>query len=302
MQKTIIAAVVLVVVLAGIGLLIGRSVSAPVSESNSVSYACDAGKTIAATFTAGESKAASSADQPPTPGGSVALSLSDGRQMTLRQTLSADGARYSDGDPNVSGNESFVFWSKGNGALVLEDNEQKSYTGCVVTAPDSGGLPNVYQDGATAFSIRYPEGYTPGPNYTYDALGPGKGISGVKFTIPSSLAQGTNLGSDSYISVESIPQTQSCSANLFLDNAPQTASVTDNGTDYSLASTTGAGAGNRYEETVYAIPSTNPCIAVRYFVHYSVIENYPPGTVQAFDASKLKSQLDSIRRTLVVSQ
>jgi hypothetical protein len=69
-----------------------------------------------------------------------------------------------------------------------------------------------------------------------------------------------------------------------------------------VASTTGAAAGNRYEETVYAIPGTNPCVAVRYFVHYGVIENYPPGTVRQFDKQALLDQFDRIRRTLVVNQ
>ena len=66
--------------------------------------------------------------------------------------------------------------------------------------------------------------------------------------------------------------------------------------------TTGAGAGNRYFETVYAISGSSPCFAVRYFIHYSVIENYPAGTVQQFNEPALVSQFDSIRRTLTIGQ
>jgi hypothetical protein len=71
---------------------------------------------------------------------------------------------------------------------------------------------------------------------------------------------------------------------------------------YSVASSTGAAAGNRYDETVYALPGTNPCIAVRYFIHYGVIENYPAGTVRAFDEAALRSEFDAIRRTLINNQ
>jgi membrane-bound inhibitor of C-type lysozyme len=55
--------------------------------------------------------------------------------ITLMQTISADGARYSNGNPQISsgqpGAESLVFWSKGNGALIMRDNEMDpTYTNC----------------------------------------------------------------------------------------------------------------------------------------------------------------------------
>jgi membrane-bound inhibitor of C-type lysozyme len=275
------------------------------------SYACDSGKTITAEFYDGPavvftatSSASSTSDQPPVPTGSVALNLSDGRSMTLHQTISADGTRYSNGNPSVSGSESFVFWSKGNGALVLENNEQKNFIGCISVVPDSGGLSQVYQNGTDGFSLRYPAGYVVDESYQYQELGPDKTINGIKFTIPESMATGTNLAGDSYVSVEEISQTQSqsCTADLFLDHAPASVSMDDGGMTYSVASTTGAGAGNRYEETVYALPGTNPCIAVRYFIHYGVLENYPPGVVTQFNEQAILSQFDQIRRSLTIVQ
>ena len=59
-----------------------------------------------------------------TTGNSVQISLSDGRQMTLPQVISADGARYANVD------ESDVFWNVGNQATFWE-NGTSTYTNCV---------------------------------------------------------------------------------------------------------------------------------------------------------------------------
>lgn len=274
-----------------------------------VSYQCNEGKTITAVYYEGESKPAAGPDEPPTPGGSVMLTLSDGRTMTLAQTISASGIRYSDGNPNVEGDETFVFWSKGNSALVLEHNTDRTFTDCIKIADDPGGLPRSFESGAEGFSIRYADGFSVDPNYQYQELGPGNEISGVKFTIPASMATGTNLSPDTYFSVETISlatsTVSSCEASLFLDVralADEPASITENGITYSVASSTDAAAGNRYEETVYAIPGTNPCIAVRYHIHYGVFENYEPGTVKRFDRSAVIDQFDAMRKTLILGQ
>ena len=264
---------------------------------SSVVYACNEGKSLTAAFYAGTSTVPVDPTLPPTPTGTVTIALSDGRTMTLAQSISADGARYTNID------ESFVFWSKGNGALILEDSKEKSFIGCIEVLPDQGGFPNIYQNATAGVSMRYPQGYSIDGAYTYQAAGPGKEIPGVKFTIPPSVATGTNLSSDSYLSVEFLVKKQSCNAKLFLGGMAETAqSVTDDGMTYSVASSSDAGAGNRYEETVYALPGTNPCIGVRYFIHYGVLENYPAGSVKAFDRTALISEFNAIRRTLVVNQ
>jgi hypothetical protein len=130
---------------------------------------------------------------------------------------------------------------------------------------------------------------------------PGKNIFGVKFAVPSSAILGTNLSKDSYISVETLSQITECEADLFLFGAKESKELTDNTMAYSVASTSDAGAGNRYEETIYAIPGTNPCVAIRYFIHYTVLENYPSGTIKAFDKASLLRGFDAIRRTLIVN-
>ena len=261
---------------------------------NTVSYICGRGEVVSVVYYAGPSTPVASSERPPVPGGRAVLQRTGGSMLTLQQTVSADGGRYANAD------ESVVFWDKGNGAMFTKEGEQTPEN-CVAVAPDSGGLSSVYATSTAGFSIRYPSGYVSDDSYRYQALGPGKEISGVKFTIPAATATGTNLGADSYLSVESLPQAQSCVAGLFLDGAATSSEVTDNDMTYSFASSTGAGAGNRYEETVYALPGINSCTAVRYFVHYSVFENYPPGAVKEFDRAALFAQFDTIRRTLKVA-
>ncbi|MDR3571488.1 MAG: MliC family protein [Candidatus Pacebacteria bacterium] len=103
------------------------STTGATSQSIEAKYSCDAGKTIDATYL--------NASTATTTGNSVQLVLSDGRQMTLAQTLSADGARYSNGNPQIAtgkpGAETFIFWSKGNGAFI-EENGTTTFNNCVV--------------------------------------------------------------------------------------------------------------------------------------------------------------------------
>lgn len=78
-----------------------------------VKYACADDKTIEATYYADK----------------VEIVLSDGRDMTLPQTMSGSGIRYANAD------ESFVFWSKGNTAFATEgDAAEPTYADCTEVA------------------------------------------------------------------------------------------------------------------------------------------------------------------------
>lgn len=280
--------------------------SGPGSLIVAATYSCDAGKTIDVQYFRGDDKPGQNGG-PPQPGGSVKLALSDGRNLTLKQTVSAGGTRYSDGDPQAqpgqAGAENFVFWSKGNTALVLENNEEKSYLGCIPVVDDPGGLPQIYSSGSQGFSIRYPAGYTLDESYTYTGLGPVQTIKGTKFAVDPAIVSGTNLSPDSYVSVEPMAgAVNSCSAEIYLSNARSAGFVDEGGRRFSVASSTGAAAGNRYEETVFATPVQDGCMAVRYFVHYGAIGNYPEGQVKEFDRAALLSQFDQIRRSLTLAQ
>ncbi|MEI8061669.1 MAG: hypothetical protein WCG97_00025 [bacterium] len=154
----------------------------------------------------------------------------------------------------------------------------------------------------TVPSLTVPEGYTVVKNYQYQALGPGKDINGIKYIIPASMATGTNLATDTYISLEQIPMTASttCSASLFTFQHVKPISRVDLGIKYSFASSSDAAAGNRYEESIYATPVNAMCVAVRYFIHYGSFSNYPKGVVKEFDKKALITAFDQIRRTLIV--
>ncbi len=79
----------------------------PVSQ---VKFVCKDDKSIDATFFSGK----------------VDLTLSDGRSMSLPQTLSGSGIRYANAD------ETFVFWSKGDTAFVTEGADGKeTFADCV---------------------------------------------------------------------------------------------------------------------------------------------------------------------------
>lgn len=266
---------------------------------SSVSYLCDSQKTIFARYYQKKQTAqvsTSTPGMPPVPLGMVELVLGDGQEMTLPQTISASGIRYANQD------ESFVFWSKGNSAFIMENNIQ-TYSGCIALSGDSALFLGAYADSEKGFSIRYPLGYLIDSSYKYTELGPGKEIQGVKFIIPASTTQGTNLSSfDTGISVEFIDGVQDCKADLFVyPSSAVSAQANDNNVDYSVATVNSAGAGNFYEEKVWAVSGSNPCTAVRYFIHYTNIGNYPEGTIKEFDRQNLLEQFNQIRRSLLLS-
>ena len=135
-SKALVAIVILLVLVAlGYFAWMRTTPAAPITNLGSsaiaaASYACDGGKTISASFSEGTTSAAALPGQPPVPTGSVMLTLSDGRTMTLAQTLSADGGRYANTD------ESIIFWDKGVGSFLMEGNA-RTYANCMPT-PSQG--------------------------------------------------------------------------------------------------------------------------------------------------------------------
>jgi membrane-bound inhibitor of C-type lysozyme len=260
-----------------------------------VSYMCSANNTITAAYFAGSSEEASS-DRAPKPSGHVELVLPDGRPLSLPQTISASGARY------ANASESIIFWNNGR-SISYTDTSTETDLDCIEVSAETSLLTQVYINTTRGISVRYPNSFTADETYTYSLYDPDTLIPGVRFTIPNTLASGTNLSADTYISVEELPTSQTCTADQFLNQTPETPTqVVDNGTSYSVATITDAGASNRYEETVYAFNTMHACMAVRYMVHYTVLENYPEGTITAYDKESLRKTFDAVRRSLIVSE
>ena len=154
-----------------------------------------------------------------------------------------------------------------------------------------------YTSQTLRYRIAYPANWTIDTHYVFDALGPGKEIHGIAFTIPAGMTTGTNLAGDTKLSVESLPG-NNCAPLQFVDPADDVHTVQADGRTYVEATSQDAGVGNRYDTELFVIEGTSPCLAVRYFIHYSAIENFDPGTVKAFDRDRLIAAFDAIRATL----
>lgn len=153
----------------------------------------------------------------------------------------------------------------------------------------------------STFSVVYPSNFSKDELYSYMGFEK-KPIAGVKFTIPMTVATGTNLSADSYLSIESLPRAKNCTADIYVPSDVKAVQMTEGTTVYSVATTSEAGVGNLYEEYVYAFPGSAPCIAVRYFIHSMQIANFEPGAVHEFDRAALLTAFDEIRRSLTLTR
>ncbi len=308
-QRTVTVGVILFVILALVGFLVWEHKDTPLvakflgtkpphstSTAQFVSkatFVCNENKTITASFFVPPGSTS-----PETPG-SASLVLSDGRSMTLLQTMSGSGARYASAD------DLLVFWNKGNTSFIQEGSAQTETFSHCTTASNLLGVENwsIFASSTMQLSLRYPKDFSLRRSYSYALRDPGAvPISGIKFMIPAALYQGTNLsGFDTGVSVEQLPEaTSTCSALVFLpNNGVEEKSLTDKGVEYRVATFTGAAAGNRYDETVFVIKNAPLCTAVRYFIHSTNIGNYTQGTIKEFDKTALLAQFDKIRESLV---
>ncbi len=175
-----------------------------------------------------------------------------------------------------------------------------------VAATNTSTIPNpketLYVNEDKGISFYYPEGYSIDEAYVYSDLALGKQVTGVKLTIPADLAMGTNLSTDTAISIETADVSKDlCTPAQFLSlsSDSQTTVVGPTGIQYLTSSLSDAGAGNRYKELVYTVVGSEPCRAIRYFIHSSAIDNYEPGTVQEFNEATLISSFDTIRDSLI---
>lgn len=156
-NKLIPLILVLLLIGTGVGLLVAKkqseiksdktsagnsSVSVP-AVINKVVFKCDDKKTISAEFNQK----------------SVLLKLSDKRELTLPEVISASGARYANED------ESLVFWNKGETAFLME-GRQTTYSDCTADQASQGEKISV-----TGVMICLPHKNTSGPQTMECAYG-----------------------------------------------------------------------------------------------------------------------------------
>ena len=156
-----------------------------------------------------------------------------------------------------------------------------------------------YSSDTFGFKVTVPYGFTVDESYLNQDLGPGREIPGVAFKIPEQFSTGTNLATDSHVAVEELSDV-ACEPSDFLSTDSSGVPVTVGSAQFTYATSSDAGAGNRYDESVYITQKGNKCYAVRYFIHYGNIQNYDPGTVMEFDRESLLKTFEAFPSTLVI--
>lgn len=253
------------------------------------SYLCRDGKTIDATYTANN----------------VALTLSDGRYLTLPQVISGSGIRYEQG---AGTSNDVAFLSKGDNAFLLE-NDTQTFADCVANAATgaasttTSGSTKTFTDTGKTFSFSYPNNFTVsgggvGYSQSWMVNATTSGLTLAKATLPRAFQPNTNF-SEATLTVGTSADPSAIATCLTYNpsggpvRAAQKVSI--NGTAFTKFSSSDAGAGNRYETTSYRTLRNNQCYALEYTIHSTNIGNYDPSQgVKEFDQTSVQNALDGV--------
>ena len=151
-----------------------------------------------------------------------------------------------------------------------------------------------YASTTMKFSLAYPAAFTLQESYAYTRVSPTKPIVGVKFLVPASFTEGTNLAPDSGVSVEQLPRAKVCTGDIFVKANVRTREVPVGTLTLSVATSTESIGADTFEEMVFAVASSSPCIAMRYFIHTTAVGT----STTAFDRSLLVAEFDKISQSL----
>jgi membrane-bound inhibitor of C-type lysozyme len=240
--------------------------------TNTTTYTCDRGNTITANFSEAN----------------VVLTLSDGRSLTLPQVVSADGTQYKSGTT--------LFVNKGDEAF-LQENGSNNYDNCLA------GLNNTVMNGRKTFinqgnnyMFSYPQNFIlsgGGIGYTQNWKMGGDSTMGLllaKVSIPKEFQPKTNFGDATFtVGTSSDPQALSTCLGtskswILISNVP-----------FTTVTTSGAGAGNRYDTTSYRAIRNNQCYAIEYTIHYVALANFPSNRgITGYDQKKVQAALETI--------
>jgi hypothetical protein len=188
----------------------------------------------------------------------------------------------------------WYIWSSSNTSMPPQTT-----TTSTTTAPADiiAGTPNqTYTNSHLSFSIEYPATASATSDFSSGFL-PLTQTPVIAFELPRSMFSGTNLAEAGvYIGATTTPSVMStCTQQVQGETA--TTSQTVGGQNFSVFTSTDAAAGNRYQEKTFRAFQNGSCLEIVELLHYGVIENYPPGTVQQFDEAKFSGILDSIVQT-----
>lgn len=246
-------------------------------------YYCADSETIRATFS----------------GTKVKLTLSDGRILNLRQSLAQTGIRY---EGVIEGN-SVVLAGEGYN-LSLSEGGQITYRSCTaakINSNDTSGM-STYTDSARTFSFTFPSGLQPAgtdPGYLigWSTLATSPGTILARVMIPRTYMPYTNFADARFTIGMSVD-----SASVAECVQPRLGTIADGSGRLALPTFTkitfaSAGAGNIYETTSYRALHDNACYSIEYTIHYTQLDNYPAGTVTAFDKQKLVTMLDEMAKS-----
>lgn len=256
-----------------------------------LTYYCADHKTMQVAFTT----------DPATGGGRAALTLSDGRTFALPQAMSGSGMRYEATSTRYGTDVAFI--GKGDDAFLTEDGTVTygNCTAATVTASDAPGYA-LYTDEGKTFSFAFPlnvqvAGNAIGFSPDWSALATSSGLALARLTVPKSYAPGTNFN-DASFTVGASADPEALAACATAQGATATPAKIG---DMQVTELTAhdAAAGNRYDTTSYRVVHNGECYAIEYTIHYGAIENYPKGSVKAFDEAAVAAALDEVAKSFI---
>ena len=196
----------------------------------------------------------------------------------------------------------------GDGTYIYKDKENLTYQS--MPQVDCAGLSALtnatYTDPTKTFSLTYPKDYifltgkTKNPKVPQQQWASGvNAIGNVLATvfIPRDFQPQTNFG-EAIVNVgSSSDKVAVLSCTVPQPNAGQVAIGTTsiNGVDFSIISSTDAGAGNLYDVTAYRTVYKNKCYSIETIVHSMNIGNYPTDQgIASYDKDAVQKVLDGV--------
>ena len=154
-----------------------------------------------------------------------------------------------------------------------------------------------YEDKQFGFSLDRPQNSTI-ETQGFGAYLPLTQTPMVAITLPKELFEGTNLiEAGVYIGTSSSPAIASKWNLPSAESGEVPAGTIEvNGTSFAVFTSTGAAAGNIYEERVYRALRNATCFEIVELLHSGNIDNYEAGVV-AFDRGRFQSYLEAIVQT-----